>query len=369
MAAMMKMMRTGLAQQMQAFAEAFAEEQAAARAQSQAQMSEAIDTLRSEVAASISERKREKAAAAPTSTASPETDKVPRLAPLAASRSNCPSPGVSMPEPSTPPSAHLEHASRVSGVESQDGLGPEHGTDVLGLDCLAPLTSQIACVVAVGSSSELYPPGSGEIQGSTKDTSTQPRLSLGTCQPTPLSTPSVSSDIPVPEDHPDPNPDTGDMQHGDTISVRQRESPACLRLGAVPSAQLVAGSSPGTVQGLHSTSQDSFQANAADLATATGGDSFRPLQMDGTGDSFVSARGPEPAPRPARIAASGGGGSKPPVAGEAMSGDPRGELTTPLAREAPQTRRHRELHLVLVNENKELKIEEDEQDACLARSR
>jgi hypothetical protein len=140
--------------------------------------------------------------------------------------------------------------------------------------------------------------------------------------------------------------------------------------------------------------------------------------MDGTGDSFVSATGPEPAPRPARSAASGGGqiqvqttaglvltvevmesdtihaikekiwdalgippaeqrlicvgrpiaddtrltefeheghlhlvvrkgGSSPPVAGEAMSGDPMGELTTPLAREAPQTRRLRELHLVL----------------------
>jgi hypothetical protein len=116
MAAMMKMMQTGFAQQMQAFAE----EQATARAQSQAQMSEAIDTLRSEVAASISERKREKAAAAPTSTTSPEAGTVSLLAPLSerGSRANGLPLGVS--EPSTHPSTLVAQNSLVSVVESQD---------------------------------------------------------------------------------------------------------------------------------------------------------------------------------------------------------------------------------------------------------
>jgi hypothetical protein len=239
----------------------------------------------------MSEREHEKATAVSTSTTSSEAGTVSLLAPLSerGSRANGLSLGVS--EPSTHPSTHMEHDSRVSGVESQDGLRPEQmGTDVLGLDCPAPLTSQMACAIVVGASSELYPPGSGEIQGSTKDTSTQPQLSLDTYQRHLSSTPSVSPDIPVPEDHPDPNPDLGDTQHGDTTSVLRGESPTCLRLGVVLPSQLVAGSSPGTDPGLHSTSQDSFHANAADPAAATGGDRFQPLQLDSTGDSPSNPR-------------------------------------------------------------------------------
>jgi hypothetical protein len=173
MAAMMQLLQASMAQQLKTFAD----EQATARAQSQAQLTEAIDGLRSEVTATLSEREPEKATAVSTSTTSPEAGTVSRLTPLSerGSRANGLPLGVS--EPSTHPSTPLEHDSRVSGVESQVGRRPEQmGTDVLGRDCPTSLTSQMACAVVVGASSELYPPGSGVIQGSTKDTSTQPQL-------------------------------------------------------------------------------------------------------------------------------------------------------------------------------------------------
>jgi hypothetical protein len=78
MAAMLQLLQASVAQQLRTFAD----EQATSRAQSQAQLTEAIDSLRSEVTATMSEREHEKATAVSTSTTSSEVGTVSLLAPL-----------------------------------------------------------------------------------------------------------------------------------------------------------------------------------------------------------------------------------------------------------------------------------------------